>query len=123
MLKVNPDIAVDFFLLNLYVVGKSLCEEKYNTFSDFAERTVFAYFTETIEQRNVKSGFFLDFTNCRLLFVFALFNVTFRKAPVSAVAVLYKQNFRVLLCFVKDYRTAVLSIKSGYAFLLYIFQT
>ena len=56
------------------------------------------------------------------MFVFTVFNMSLRKAPISAVAVLYKQNFRVLSAFIEDNRTARLLVKAHNAFQLNIFQ-
>ena len=56
------------------------------------------------------------------MFVFTVFNMSLRKAPISAVAVLYKQNFRILSAFVEDNRTARLFVKAHNAFQLNIFQ-
>ena len=113
LLKVNPDVAVYFFLLNPYIVGKRLSKEENNSLSNLSKRTVFADFSEIVKKYNIKSGFFFNLTNSSFLLVFTFLNVSLRKAPVSAAVVFYKQDFSVLLCLVKNNRTAGFFIKTA----------
>lgn len=53
LLKIDPNVAVNFFLLNFYTVGKSLRKEEHNSFADFAERTVLADFTKSFCKGNI----------------------------------------------------------------------
>ena len=122
LLQINPNITVNFLLLNFDIICKCLCKEKDNPFANFTERTVFADFTKALFNHDIKTCFLFNFTDCCLMFVFTVFNMSLRKAPISAVAVLYKQNFRVLSAFVEDNRTARLFVKAHNAFQLNIFQ-
>ena len=42
LLQINPNITVNFLLLNFDIICKCLCKEKDNPFANFTERTVFA---------------------------------------------------------------------------------
>lgn len=112
LLQVNPNIAINFFLLDFDIIGKRLRKEENNPFADFTERTIFADFSKSLFNNYIKSGFLFNFTNSRLMFVFAVLNMSLWKTPVSAVIVFYKQYFCVLFVFVKDNCTAGFFIKT-----------
>lgn len=101
LLEVNPDVTVDFFLLNFYAVGKRLCKEEHYPLANFAERAILADFSKSLCKGNIKPCFLFDFSQSGFLLVFIIFYMTFRKTPISAVAVLHKQYLCILLVAVK----------------------
>ena len=113
LLEVNPDVAVDFLLLNNNVVGERSGEEEHHPLADFAERAVLADFAEARGDCNVETGLLLNLADGGFLLGFAFLDMSLRKAPVPAVVVFNKQYFCVLLGLVENNCSAGFFVKTA----------